>query len=391
MSRTSIPSKSRGPSQRPARVCLCWGMWQSLTLTASLRTFEQQHASAAFDDHLVLICNRSPDAFGQATERVVKELWPWKSIYVLESMPRGPWRKAKTFWRNRRGLRQHLHGQYIESLWTHQLVSHNIRALIEIFPDAKIYTFEEGLLSHVQRPQSYSLKHVISWVLNVAGSVNSTSRVISDTVHPLQRKRICGEAYLIRDALGFGPQESTGVPAFSLQPETFRSVMEHACDAIGDDVIRSQLPAGIDDGRTVLAVGQCFGAPSSNSMDPKLELAHYQRMVSRLIVKGYRVLWKEHPRNFDPYGLIIAKDYSPKDFVMFAPEAIYPLELYVLHLKLRAIVGVCSSALFNVPLLYNVPAYTIARDLLPNAGVLMKQVHRLAAERLPDLEHLPPA
>ncbi len=73
---------------------------------------------------------------------------------------------------------------------------------------------------------------------------------------------------------------------------------------------------------------------------------------------GYEVLWKEHPRVRHPFrGELFERVPGIRDFPYTGP---WPIEVYVERLGLAACAGLTSTALFSIPLLFNLPSISPA-------------------------------
>jgi hypothetical protein len=126
----------------------------------------------------------------------------------------------------------------------------------------------------------------------------------------------------------------------------------------------------------------------------------YQGAVDALLAKGYNVLWKEHPRVLEPFfpGLVDAtarrrggqgdeQGGTPGLRELDIPFAL-PVELVAGRLGLAGCVAGISAALFYLPRLYDVPAFTFAGDLSPFMTRHWAVQNEMVANTVPPLSAL---
>ena len=93
------------------------------------------------------------------------------------------------------------------------------------------------------------------------------------------------------------------------------------------------------------------------------ELAVYRQVIDTILAKGYNVLWKEHPRVLEPFFPELAANAAPGRLRELDLPFALPVELVADRLRLAGCVAGISAALFYLPRLYDIPAYTFADDL----------------------------
>ncbi len=107
----------------------------------------------------------------------------------------------------------------------------------------------------------------------------------------------------------------------------------------------------------ILVLGQHFHRHNVLSWEQEHDL--YGEFIAAKVAEGYTVLWKEHPRNDQPFGPKYAERH-PGRFRILEVDSLYSIELWGEELsRLKLIAGVCSNSLFNLRDIYGLPATSI--------------------------------
>jgi len=88
------------------------------------------------------------------------------------------------------------------------------------------------------------------------------------------------------------------------------------------------------------------------------ELKMYVDSIKTIISNGFKVAFKEHPRNTRPFFPEICKIINSQLLYEF-PKTITPIELFIAKQSPKAIVSAFSTSLFLSSHLFNCPAYTM--------------------------------
>ena len=125
--------------------------------------------------------------------------------------------------------------------------------------------------------------------------------------------------------------------------------------------------------------------------DARPGLALYARVIELVVGRGYAVWWKEHPRSQQPFFPELAALAPPGRLRELELPFALPVELVASRLGLAACAAGISTALFYLPRLYDIPAYTFAEDLAPFLSDRWAQQNDLVRRAAPPLRHLPMA
>ena len=178
------------------------------------------------------------------------------------------------------------------------------------------------------------------------------------------------------------PQVLEHVPRHAVAPERLRAVLA-ACRRL-PAVAAYALPTLPRP--AVLVLGQTLSRWGALSRAD--ELAIYDEAIALIVGRGYDVWWKEHPRAQEPFFADLAA-HAPAGRVreVDLPFAL-PVELVAERMGLAACVAGISTAIFYLPRLYGIPAFTFADALarvLDGRWALQNDLVRRAATPLSQL------
>lgn len=118
------------------------------------------------------------------------------------------------------------------------------------------------------------------------------------------------------------------------------------------------------------------------------ELNLYVKYIKKLLNMGYFVYFKDHPKTPNMFYKNIVPIINNPNFATVGAYSVLPLESLVILLKPSAIVSMFSSALFSIPWLYNIPAFTFFADKEFKAHKIFGIAHMLVATYIPSIEFL---
>jgi hypothetical protein len=271
------------------------------------------------------------------------------------------------------------------------------------YSSARIQLFEDGLISYIPISLATDLDEPVDLPKGI-GWFRRQVRVLLDAWRPVRRYRRS------RDKLD--PRHLDRVKSAYLQltpnappPEVLAHIprrfveyglLQKALDRVKPLVFGKTLENTAEDAASadrLLLLGQAL---SRNGIMPRdEELRIYKDIIETLLAKGYRVLWKEHPRISEPFFADLSAHVNTRypgaeDRLqeLFIPHA-FPVELVADRLGLAGCVAGTSAALFYLRRLYAIPCYTFAEALLPRmqgADVFMNDMIR---REVPPLTSLP--
>ena len=107
------------------------------------------------------------------------------------------------------------------------------------------------------------------------------------------------------------------------------------------------------------------------------ERAVYAGAIATAIGRGYDVWWKEHPRAIEPFFAELAAGAPPGRLRELALPFALPVELVADRMGLAGCAAGISTAIFYLPRLYGVAAFTFADALAPYLGERWAQQNEL--------------
>jgi hypothetical protein len=135
-------------------------------------------------------------------------------------------------------------------------------------------------------------------------------------------------------------------------------------------------------GPSAILLGQCF-SNYGGTITRDVELECYADIARSLQRMGYAVLWKEHPRMRHPCrGNLLERVPGIRALPDTGP---WPIEAYTERLGLAACAGLTSTALFTIPLLFNLPSISPAGRYARSFAFPDDQLANLVAEFITQL------
>ena len=380
---------SRGPR---VRVGFALGSWQVVALAAALAEADAHDGAAPCEDHLVLY-ETVPvsEALQTAMREVGAAARPWLRIVDAFELMASVRRKIgqAEFDALKERLRAHLGLARIDELWLCFLTRAPEKLLMDTYPEAAVQVYEDGLFSYLPQPPTPAEPEPRS--LPLPARIPATLRAWLDARRPVRRfrrhknwldprhaGRIAGAWMLLAD-LWPPPQVLAHVPWHAVAPERLRAVLA-ACRGL-PAVTTYALP--VLPRPSVLVLGQTLSRWGALSRAD--ELAIYAEAVALIVERGYDVWWKEHPRAQEPFFAdLVARAPAGRVREVDLPFAL-PVELVAERMGLAACVAGISTAIFYLPRLYGIPAFTFADALarvLDGRWALQNDLVRRAAAPL---------
>ena len=388
------------------RVCFALGTWQIVTLAAGLRRAADDSArgGSPFLDYLVLYEPAgASDALKDSMQAVAEAVWPWKRIVWAFDVLSGVRRRVsqERFDALLGGVRERVGVPAVDELWFCWLNRLPEKLIMEAYPDARVVLYEDGLTTYLPvpvppapHPAFARLTALLTRRMDARRPVRRFRRH-KNVLDPRHQERLAGLYLVLADVLP--------VPAAFAHPP---------CHLVGDHHLRETLRsgaaiAGLADAATgapgdarprVLVLGQSLHR--WGVLTREQELAVYGHTVDALLAKGYNVLWKEHPRVLEPFFPQLAAgtaerrrrdgDTAGTLRELDLPFAL-PVELVAGRLGLAGCVAGISAALFYLPRLHDIPAYTFAGDLSPFMTRHWAVQNEMVTNAVPPLSALPAA
>ncbi len=375
------------------RVAFALGSWQVVALAAALAEADaHEGAAVACEDHLVLY-ETVPvsEALKTAMREVGAAARPWHRIVdafeLMASVRRRIGQAA--FHSLKERLRQHLGLTRVDELWLCFLTRAPEKLAMEAWPEAAVQVYEDGLFSYLPQPPTpfEPEPHSLTWPARLPALLRSwldarlpvrRFRRHKRWLDPRHAARIAGTWMLLGD-LWPRPQVLAHVPRHAVAAERLRAVLG-ACRSLPAVAAYALPPLPRP---AVLVLGQTLSRWGALSRTD--ELAIYAGAIGLVLERGYDVWWKEHPRAQEPFFAELVAGVPPGRMREVDLPFALPVELVAGSMGLAACVGGISTAIFYLPRLYGIPAYSFADALarvLDGRWALQNELVRSAAAPL---------
>ncbi len=344
--------------QTTSRLVFVNGPWQLLIAASALRQAGLSLRGQSRDT--LVLCSLPDGPFSQSIrdvmERMATVLWPWRRVVMLDDAVK--WWTLDDVRGAIESLRARLDEREPDELWMVSVPNIPAKIRAEAYPSAQIVFFEDGLHTYLPVVDHYITaarfltepRHVYHALkVRIRERLRPNDLSICQLL-PRHRARVIAN-YTWISLVVPPPDYQTRFRSTQIQTSHVRETLELVTPMLDD--VKFEFAAKP---RAVL-LGQCFSNYGAISRETELEL--YVSLARELQEKSYEVLWKEHPRTRRPFlpdligvvpGVSTLPDLGP-----------WPIELFVERLGLSACAGICSTSLFSIPLLYNLPAFSPAK------------------------------
>lgn len=387
-----------GPAGPTVRLSFVLGSWQVVALAAGLAQADAEAAAAAPSDRgarpvddLLVLYETGPvsDALKAAMRDIAGAVRPWRAVVeawaTMASIDRRMSRRE--FDAARASLRTIVGTDRVDEIWLCRATRAAERLVLDTWPGARVMLYEDGVLSYLSTlPSAAEGDGLLGRIADAIEQALPARRLRrwKDGYDPRQLPRIGGAWMLLGDTFG-PPPPLAGVPWHAVPDAVLRRVVE-GCRAI--PAVAAFRPAPTER-PAVLVLGQALSRFHAIARDEELRV--YADAVGAVVERGYDVWWKEHPRAVEPFFAELAARSAPGRVRELAVPFAWPVELVADRLGLAAVVGGITTALFYLPRLLGIPAFTVAPALVPSLRGNWALQNRLFVERIAPLAALPSA
>ena len=354
------------------RICLVPGPWQIIMLASALRQACGDSNDSKYDEHYLILYAKSglTEARKDTMLKIANSVWKWKRIIWLNDLfdSKSDCHRYTILGFNKIlvGLKEKIGIRKFNEIWTCQLHSALEKILVEAYLEADIVLYEDGLATYTNlwsSPNNFRhplkllklAKHYLEQTIP-SGRVYNTLR--------LSHHYICrvSKIYLYLANTSLADKLLPNIKKITIENKNLKDTISTCCSLAS---IQEKCLQRFDrQSKSVLILGQCFA--QGGSLEWEQELSIYCQIVNQLLEKKYRVIWKEHPRTATkPFFPELSQKYSSKDFVEIQFPFSLPIELVAEQVGISACVAASSTALFSLPKLYNIKAYTFADYFIP--------------------------
>lgn len=344
---------------------------------------------------LVLYDQERSTAYLEGLLAVAHACGAWERILVASEWL--PLRSADEwpvpFSRYRQGLGQLLGAVQVCELWLQHLHSFAERLLVELYPEAPVVLCEDGLGAYIapvmwRQTAGDALRALIRhpallWPGRMRRQLAS-ARVSNWRWEAGHVRRIRRRYLLLADVFGH-------VAPFSCRTDVLipGSAMRKVLKAAGERLLQD---LNMPEPRKAIQTDAILMVSENSSLfvDRIQAIRLYRTLITRLVDKGYSVLWKDHPRERESLFQQITEG-MPTELVRPWPyPMVWPVELFALDLNIRGCAGGWSSSPWYLERYAGIPAYGYGKELVEACELSYPPVFgQFAMQRMRDLAEIP--
>jgi len=374
-------------------VCLVIGPWQLVSLCAALRS----RPSLARARYILLV--HIPDGHNSLVEltvRLAASLWDWDRILAVDRVLRPKietteWPLPVSAWRH--AVREVVGETHVKALWISHLSEIYDKLLMETYPRVPVYLYEDGLSTvtwtYIPQRASLGIHDISTWsrllLRGRLGRHRASIRLSGQRAQASYLARVV-TVYTVFEDGWRSLFNSQGTITRQRVPREilFRTVAEARLWYGSHDSTAGRGVAGVNN---VLFLGQSLSRYGALSRQCECEL--YVQAILEVLAKGYHVIWKEHPREENPMFDDLSCLVQSHHFCAFPSTVSFPVECFPGIEYVSACISIFSSSLFYLPLLYEMPCYSIANRFRGAVHHLVfENLIRYTQDRIPDLAEL---
>jgi Alpha-2,8-polysialyltransferase (POLYST) len=337
-----------------SRLVLVHGPWQLLLVASALKQAARISCGGSQDDLVVVSLHDGPlpAPIREVLGQIAPAVWSWRRVIVIDNAI--DWNEPDPM-RPIEALRHKLGPGEPDEVWLDCLWGRSEKIAAEAYPAARLVLYEDGL--HTYLPME-------DYHLSMARCLREPRMAYRALKTRIRQRRAPRELSLVPIL----PRHLARVAAsylwisLMLEPASYQQrlpwvqlqtrFLKETIDQVSGLVDGIALEGG--GGPQAIVLGQCFSNYGDLARD--IELDCYIDMVRRMRQRGYEVIWKEHPRTRQPFlSELVAAVPGVRGLPELGP---WPIELHVERLGLAACASLTSTALFSIPLLFGLPAYS---------------------------------
>lgn len=332
---TDGPENARGVRQRRRadrqRLFFVNGPWQAIVALSALLTARGSlEATRDLENRLVIVGARyRPETLAVLEQIFRRVLGPVATLTLRIEDAR--WRRLLSGYRSRR-IRSSLDSagllDAVAEVWA---IDFSYGLVLSAYGETPRYLFEDGIISYV---------HYNGYATGGARSAMTRSALGHYVCRP---DLMCS-------------------PAPNLRRISAEAMREIIALVRGPSLTAArQAPGSVSREKTALLLGQ--GLHRSLRLARSDELSVYAEACARLTKQGYRVLWKDHPRDHRPFYDELRERFGDAVIETRREAQFWPVETLLDGLALDLCVGATCSTLIYGQYLFGLPARTIAAQM----------------------------
>lgn len=360
---------------RKKRLIVCNGVAQLMFVDASLAAASEANGQCEFEDHIMVYLIRHSDEKQNLLLQLTERIRCWHSIEFVSTGDSSSSQLDNQLSRLGR----------IDEVWVCMPGNRVEQAAMKAFPDARLVFYEDGLNAYTELHRFRQLiRHPIRalrWSL--VKSAHTLTRMGLGSLFSCWPYRKFDESWLLlrRDldpASRYQAHETRDVTSATLL-DSVRKIRA---------ISKANIPDVSDPRRTIVMLGCIFYLTRTMSWDDELKV--YRTIIDEILSKGYRVLWKEHPRSTRPFGPEIQRQID-SGFECVESNHLFPVELLFVDAPIAGCVSPHSTSLFTLRMLFGTKTFNTVRQFEQNYFGAVKEAIDLVLLHTNALDALEPA
>jgi hypothetical protein len=366
--------------QEMCRLIFVHGPWQLLMAASALKQAARSLGRSSRDILVIFSLHDGPlpPAICEVMGRIAGAVWAWQRVVVLDDAIAWNICDARG---SMDALRTKLDEGEADEVWLDSLWGTPEKIAAETYPAARLVLYEDGLHTylpvedhHLSAARCLREPRMVyrSLKLRIRERLDSNDLSIA-LMLPRHLSRVVA-SYLWISLMRSPADQQRRLPWIQLETRFLRDTIAQLSPFVDDFELE------VGNGRRAIVLGQCF---SNYGVPRDFELNCYIVMARQLQEMGYEVIWKEHPRTRQPFLTELVEAVAG---VRSVPDlGPWPIEAFVERLGLAACASLTSTSLFTIPLLFNVPSFSVAARYASVLGFPDNLVARLVAESIPQI------
>jgi len=309
------------------------------------------------------------------TEEIANKILNWGRIIWLDNADYFKQKDKKEFLRK-------IIPEWINEIWLCMPYAPVELNLQTIFYSAKVIFFDDGLgscvrpisiLDHVNKP-SFIKKNLVFNLSKTMTWLRDSFLMRSKGMLSLGIKK---QYLLFSDFLKIKNKKSKNIDMDWVDLNTIVSQFN----------VKEEKPLLFSNDKTCLVIGQFFS--NNDSISRELELKEYLRVCEKMIDEGYDVIWKEHPKNPNPFWNDLKSVFNNKvhnldDYYSFY----WPIEILINTINVNMCISCTSTSLITINRIFGIKIMSFSPRLASKLIGSDREVAILLSETLDKSELL---
>jgi len=366
------------------RLILVNGAWELISVLASLRESAKVDGVASNDTLLIYSVQpgQLPTRMANALKSLAEGQWSWRHIGYAPPRCGAEQLLDRNYIEK---LRREANVSEVDELWVGSLHGWVPKAAAEAYRLAKLILVDDGMATYVPAEPPWRWRRVLRHPRSAMRELVRAVRASRSLAHTnrgicLHHWRRVDRAYLLLDHLLPTPELLKRVPQIHVEASRVRATLEE----LGKDLEIVNAADILSEAAVV--IGQCLSNYDDLSWDE--EAGVFKELIAFAFRSNERVVWKEHPRVFQPYGPTLQKWFP--ELAIVPDLGPWPFEIIMSRYRPTTCIGFQSTTLVAAKAFLGIEAFTAVdriKHLLKYPNSEMAELMLDAIPRAGDAKH----